>query len=104
MLGNWLRNLVRGRRSARRRPARSRTSGALRRQLEVETLEARSLLSVTFGSALNSPSGGTGPAAAAVADFNRDGKLDLAVANRSGGSIGILLGNADGTFAAPTTL
>src|SRR5271169_6130362 len=38
------------------------------------------------------------PAGLAVADFNGDGKLDLAVAN--GGSVAILLGNGDGTFQA----
>ena len=43
------------------------------------------------------------PRSIAVADFNGDGKLDLAVANESpslGGSISILLGNGDGTFGA----
>jgi hypothetical protein len=35
----------------------------------------------------------------AVADFNGDGRLDLALANYSGTSI--LLGNGDGTFQAP---
>jgi hypothetical protein len=39
----------------------------------------------------------------AVADVNRDGKLDLVVANYGGGknydgSVGVLLGNGDGTF------
>lgn len=47
---------------------------------------------------------GTNPAAVAVADFNRDGKLDLAVLNSGDASAGddggvsILLGNGDGTF------
>jgi FG-GAP-like repeat len=36
---------------------------------------------------------------AIVADFNHDGKLDLAVAD--GQSVAVLLGNGDGTFAAP---
>jgi hypothetical protein len=35
----------------------------------------------------------------AVGDFNHDGKLDLAVANDSTSSVGVLLGNGDGTFA-----
>ena len=34
----------------------------------------------------------------ATADFNRDGYLDVAVANYNSDSISILLGNGDGTF------
>src|SRR5262249_47367281 len=34
----------------------------------------------------------------AVGDFNRDGKLDLAVANPGGNTVSVLLGNGDGTF------
>jgi hypothetical protein len=34
----------------------------------------------------------------AVADFNGDGKLDIAVANLYGGAITMLLGNGDGSF------
>jgi hypothetical protein len=40
----------------------------------------------------------------AVADFNGDGKLDIAVPNGSNGTISLLLGNGDGTFAAPTAI
>jgi Bacterial Ig-like domain (group 3)/FG-GAP-like repeat/FG-GAP repeat len=41
----------------------------------------------------------SGPASVAVADFNGDGKLDLAVASYSANSnISVLLGNGDGTF------
>ncbi|MGC2329378.1 MAG: VCBS repeat-containing protein [Candidatus Sulfotelmatobacter sp.] len=40
-------------------------------------------------------------------DFNHDGNIDLAIANANTGSVGVLLGNGDGTFAAaasyPTT-
>jgi FG-GAP-like repeat/FG-GAP repeat len=39
-----------------------------------------------------------GPGSLAVADFNGDGKLDLAVANNVSNSISIILGNGDGTF------
>jgi hypothetical protein len=42
---------------------------------------------------------GNAPYAVAVADFNGDGKLDLAVANNGDGTVTLLLGNGDGTFA-----
>ena len=38
------------------------------------------------------------PSSLVAADFNGDGKLDLAVANASDGTVSILLGNGDGTF------
>ena len=41
---------------------------------------------------------GAGPSAIAVADFNGDRKLDLAVAENEEEAIGVLLGNGDGTF------
>jgi len=34
------------------------------------------------------------------ADFNNDGKQDLAVANFVDGTVSLLLGNGDGTFTA----
>jgi FG-GAP-like repeat/Transmembrane protein 131-like N-terminal/FG-GAP repeat len=37
----------------------------------------------------------------AVADFNHDGNIDIAVADRLGQNISILLGNGDGTFQSP---
>src|SRR5580698_4753354 len=43
----------------------------------------------------------TDPQSIAVGDFNKDGKLDLAVSNYNNGSVGsvgIFLGNGDGTF------
>lgn len=43
---------------------------------------------------------GSEPNAVAVGDLNGDAKLDLAVANRSGSSVSVLLGNGDGTFVA----
>ena len=62
----------------------------------------------TFQAAVNYDVG-TNPTSVAVADYNRDGKLDLAVSNQNctaggppcaTGTISILLGNGDGTFAA----
>jgi hypothetical protein len=59
----------------------------------------------TFQKAVGYASGGAYASSIAVADVNGDGKPDLLVANRcvggncrSDGSVGILLGNGDGTF------
>jgi hypothetical protein len=41
---------------------------------------------------------GSQPEAILTADLNNDGKLDLAVANYSDGTVTLLLGNGDGTF------
>ena len=43
---------------------------------------------------------GKRPVSVDVGDFNRDGSLDLAVANSGSKSISVLLGNGDGTFQA----
>jgi hypothetical protein len=51
----------------------------------------------TFQSAV-SYAGGVGPTQLISADFNRDGKLDLATANTESNSISVLFGNGDGTF------
>jgi hypothetical protein len=40
----------------------------------------------------------TGPQWVAVADFNHDGKLDIVTANLAPNTVGVLLGNGDGTF------
>jgi hypothetical protein len=39
-----------------------------------------------------------------AADFNGDGKLDVAVTDFDGNTVLILLGNGDGTFGPPTTI
>ena len=41
---------------------------------------------------------GLNPQAVALADFNQDGKLDVAAANRGSRNISVLLGNGDATF------
>jgi hypothetical protein len=48
-----------------------------------------------------SPQTGSIPYSVAFADFNGDGKADLATANAGSNTISVLLGNGDGTFAAP---
>jgi type II secretory pathway component GspD/PulD (secretin) len=47
---------------------------------------------------------GHSPTSIAVADFNGDGKLDLAVTNEGDNTVSILLGNGDGTFQSPTSV
>jgi hypothetical protein len=54
----------------------------------------------TFLQAKSYPAG-TAPHAIVAADFNGDGKLDLAVASAN---VAILLGNGDGTFQPRTEL
>jgi hypothetical protein len=46
---------------------------------------------------------GTDPQAVVSADFNGDGRLDLATANTGGDTISVLLRNGDGTFQAALT-
>ncbi|MGO9403764.1 MAG: FG-GAP repeat domain-containing protein [Terriglobales bacterium] len=55
----------------------------------------------TFTPTAVSPQTGSIPYSVAVADFNGDGKADLAIANAGSNTISVLLGNGDGTFAAP---
>jgi Bacterial Ig-like domain (group 3)/FG-GAP-like repeat/FG-GAP repeat len=58
----------------------------------------------TFQSAVTYDSGGGGSAiAVAVADVNGDGKPDLLVANEQTATVGVLLGNGDGTFQPVVT-
>jgi hypothetical protein len=63
----------------------------------------------TFQSVTTYDSGGYGTLSVAVADVNGDGKPDLVVSNTyacsncSNGSVGVLLGNGDGTFQKAVT-
>jgi hypothetical protein len=59
----------------------------------------------TFQPVVKYNSGGTGAISVAVADVNGDGKPDIVVLNALGqeGTVGVLLGNGDGTFQPPVT-
>ncbi len=46
---------------------------------------------------------GAGPSDIAAADLNGDGKLDLVVANKTSGTVGVLLGPGDGSLGALVT-
>lgn len=49
-------------------------------------------------------SGGTNTVAMAVADLNGDGKLDYVTANNFSNSVGVFLGNGDGTFTGLSSI
>ena len=56
-----------------------------------------------FSSSSQSPATGSKPFSIATGDFNHDGLPDLAAANSGGNTVGILLGNGDGTFQTQAT-
>jgi hypothetical protein len=60
------------------------------------------LHSQTFAPSLNYPVGNN-PFGVAAADFNRDGKPDLAVVNQASNTISVLLNIGNGTFGTATT-
>ena len=80
--------------STRRRPTHRSLPAS---RLSLEALEDRCLLS--FSPAVSYPVAGN-MQAVVTADFNGDGRLDLAVANFSSNTVSVLLGNANGTFQA----
>jgi len=55
----------------------------------------------TFGSPIRHSATSTGITSVAAADFNGDGKLDVVTANPADGTVSLLLGNGNGTLAAP---
>jgi type II secretory pathway component GspD/PulD (secretin) len=50
------------------------------------------------GSPFHLPTGASGPIAITSADFNGDGKPDLAIVNQTSNNVTVLEGNGDGTF------
>ncbi len=81
----------------RRRPA---LRGQVARRWYLEALEDRCLLS--FSPAVSYPVGPY-PQAVVTADFNGDGRADLAAANSGDGTVSLLLGTGDGSFQAART-
>src|SRR4051812_6511926 len=63
-----------------------------------ERLEQRTLLSAPAFYAGNSYPAGEGASVIIAADFNGDGKPDLATANYTESDVSVLLNNGDGTF------
>ena len=58
---------------------------------------------LNFANAVTFGSGGSEAYSIAVADVNGDGKPDLVVANANSATVGVLLGNGDGTFQTAVT-
>lgn len=79
------------------------------RSAVAESLEGRTLMSITFGDPTEN-GGVPSPIGIVKGDFNEDGKVDVAVAGTStsggtrSGVVGVYLGNGNGTFGAPTLL
>jgi hypothetical protein len=85
----------------------SEDSQTLEHRSPLTSKNGRPIMSERWDSSLFLPpdvygSGGT-PRSIAVADVNGDGKSDLVVAN-GGSTVGVLLGNGDGTFQPVVTL
>jgi len=97
----WFRSLIKSLvRSPRYRRRRAAELKQMARRLLLEGLEDRRVMA--FVPAVSYPVGPY-PYAVITADFNNDGRLDLATANNVGSNVSVLLGNPDGTFQAALT-
>ena len=88
--------------SSQSRQARRRRALDAAARPVFDALEDRTMFS--FRTPVSYPTGAS-PRGVVSADFNRDGKLDLAVANYAGtvgSTVSVLLGNGDGTFQPKT--
>jgi hypothetical protein len=97
---SWLQNLRSALAPGRRHHGRRGSLRAATHRLNVEVLEDRCLLSF---SPVASFTVGINPQAVVTADFNGDGRLDLATANAGDNTVSVLLGNANGTFQPALT-
>ncbi len=70
----------------------------------LESLESRTYFSAVSFAAHVDHADGPSPVAIVVADFNMDGKLDIATADSSTQKVNLFLGDGVGGFAAGTTL
>jgi hypothetical protein len=78
-----------------------RTAPTFTRRLRIEGLEDRTTPSYTVAPHFAVGGNDSVPVSVTAADFNGDGHLDAATANRdANNAVGVLLGNGDGTFEA----
>src|SRR5262245_60461989 len=101
LLHSWLRRLrsaLAPGESQRHHPRRGCFRAATQR-LNVEVLEDRALPSLNYAGSF--PVGNL-PQAVVTADFNNDGRLDLATANYYDGDMSVLLGDGGGGFGTVT--
>ena len=89
-----------GKRSLRAYFAQGSTYGASTSATLSQIIGANPLTSTGFHAA-STYAAGTTPQAVTAADFNGDNIPDLAVANYGSGNVSILLGQGNGSFAAP---